>query len=158
MSIQWWEKTIHDLHWPSLTFLDLPWPSMTFHDLLWPSITFYHLLRPLRPSLIICLLSRPALIAGPLHSIPLQINSQSIPRLDPIDSKSCFWFKIHCTFSSNKPNKFLGVDVDRVNKYNTIMMTHQLIFLEVCCYCTVHISLQGLKENEPSYWNMMSSI
>ena len=35
-----------------------------------------------------CLLSRPGLIAGPLHSTPLQINSQSIPRLDQIDSKS----------------------------------------------------------------------
>ena len=35
-----------------------------------------------------CLLSRPGLIAGPLHSTPLQIISQSIPRLDPIDSKS----------------------------------------------------------------------
>ena len=34
------------------------------------------------------LLSRPDLIEGPLHSTPLQINSQSIPRLDPIDSKS----------------------------------------------------------------------
>ena len=33
--------------------------------------------------MIKCLLSRPGLIAG-----PLQINSQSIPRLDPIDSKS----------------------------------------------------------------------
>ena len=32
--------------------------------------------------------SRPGIIAGPLHSTPLQINSQSIPRLDPIDSKS----------------------------------------------------------------------
>ena len=40
--------------------------------------------------MIKCLLSRPGLIAGPLHSIPLQINSQSIPRLDPIDSKSSF--------------------------------------------------------------------
>ena len=38
--------------------------------------------------MIKCLLSRPGLIAGPLHSTPLQINSQSIPRLDPIDSKS----------------------------------------------------------------------
>ena len=73
MSIQWWEKTIHDL----------PWPSLTFHDLPSPSMTFYHLLRPLSPSMIKCLLSRPGLIAG-----PLQINSQSIPRLDPIDSKS----------------------------------------------------------------------
>ena len=35
-----------------------------------------------------CLLSRPGLIAGPLHSTPLQIISQSTPRLDPIDSKS----------------------------------------------------------------------
>ena len=35
-----------------------------------------------------CLLSRPGLIAGPLHSTPLQIISQSLPRLDPIDSKS----------------------------------------------------------------------
>ena len=35
-----------------------------------------------------CLLLRPGLIAGPLHSTPLQIISQSIPRLDPIDSKS----------------------------------------------------------------------
>ena len=38
--------------------------------------------------MIKCLLSRPGLIAGPLHSTPLQIISQSIPRLDPIDSKS----------------------------------------------------------------------
>ena len=38
--------------------------------------------------LIKCLLSRPGLIAGPFHSTPLQINSQSIPRLDPINSKS----------------------------------------------------------------------
>ena len=38
--------------------------------------------------MIKCLLSRPGLIAGPLHSIPLQIISQSIPRLVPIDSKS----------------------------------------------------------------------
>ena len=38
--------------------------------------------------MIKCLLSRPGLIAGPLHSTPLQNNSQSIPRLDPIDSKS----------------------------------------------------------------------
>ena len=74
MSILWWEKTIHDL----------PWPSMTFHDLPWPSMTFYHLLRPLKPSMIKCLLSRPGLIKGPLHSTPLQINSKSIPRLDPI--------------------------------------------------------------------------
>ena len=36
--------------------------------------------------MIKCLLSRPGLISGPLHSTPLQINSQSIPRLDPIDS------------------------------------------------------------------------
>ena len=79
-----------DHPWPSLTLLDLPWPSMTFHDLLWPSMTFYHLLRPLWRSMIKCLLSRPliALIAGPLHSTPLQINSKSIPRLDHIDSKS----------------------------------------------------------------------
>ena len=65
-------------------------PPMTFHDLLWPSMTFYHLLRPLLPSMIKCLLSRPSLIAGLLHSTPLQINSQSIPRLDLIDSKSSF--------------------------------------------------------------------
>ena len=38
--------------------------------------------------MIKCLLSWPVLIAGPLHSTPLQIISQSIPRLDPIDSKS----------------------------------------------------------------------
>ena len=38
--------------------------------------------------MIKCLLSRPGLIAGPLHSTPLQNNSKSIPRLDPIDSKS----------------------------------------------------------------------
>ena len=37
------------------------------------------------------LLLRPGLIAGPLHSTPLQIISQSIPRLDPIDSKSSYW-------------------------------------------------------------------
>ena len=64
-------------------------------NLLWPSMTFYHLLRPLWPSMIKCLLSRPGLIAGPLHSTPLQIISQSIPRLDPIDSKSipfAAWF------------------------------------------------------------------
>ena len=42
-----------------------------------------------------CLLSRPGLIAGPLHSTPLQIISQSIPRLDPIDSKSSFYY---CVF------------------------------------------------------------
>ena len=41
--------------------------------------------------MIKCLLSRPGLIAGPLHSTPLQIISQSIPRLDPIDSKSSFF-------------------------------------------------------------------
>ena len=78
------------------TFLDLPWPSMTFHDLLWPSMTFYHLLRPLWPSMIKCLLSRPGLIAGPLHSTPLPNNSQSIQRLDPIDSKSRYilFFKL----------------------------------------------------------------
>ena len=35
-----------------------------------------------------CLLSSPGLIAGPLHSTPLQIISQSIPSLDPMDSKS----------------------------------------------------------------------
>ena len=47
--------------------------------------------------MIKCLLSSPGLIAGPLHSTPLQINSQSIPRLDPIDSKSssnCSSFKM----------------------------------------------------------------
>ena len=38
--------------------------------------------------MIKCLLSRPGLIAGPLHSTPLQIKTQSIPRLDPSDSKS----------------------------------------------------------------------
>ena len=43
--------------------------------------------------MIKCLLSRPGLIAGPLHSTPLQIISQSIPRLDPIDFKSSFVFK-----------------------------------------------------------------
>ena len=80
MSIQWWEKTIHD-------FL---WPSLTFHDLLWPSMTFYHLPRPLWLSMNKCLLYRPALLAGPLHSTTLQFNSQSITRLDPIDSKSSF--------------------------------------------------------------------
>ena len=58
-------------------------PYMTFYDLLSPSV---------RPSLIECLLSRPGLIAGPLHSTPLQIISQSIPRLDPIDSKSSMHF------------------------------------------------------------------
>ena len=89
MSIQWWEKIIHDLHWSSLTFHDLPWSSMIFH-VLWPSMTFYHLLRPLWPSMIKCLLSRPGLISGPLHFTPLQINSQSIQRLDPIDSMSSF--------------------------------------------------------------------
>ena len=72
---------------PPITFLtgnvnlvmgkDLPWPSLTFHDLLCSYMTFYHLLRPLWPSMIKCLLLRPYL-AG-----PLQINSQSIPRLDP---------------------------------------------------------------------------
>ena len=41
-----------------------------------------------------CLLSRPGLIAGPLHSTPLQIISQSIPRLDPIDSKSSLSSKL----------------------------------------------------------------
>ena len=41
-----------------------------------------------------CLLSRPGLIAGPLHSTPFQFNSQSIPRLDPIDSKSSFSYKL----------------------------------------------------------------
>ena len=41
--------------------------------------------------MIKCLLSRPGLIAGPLHSTPLQIISQSIPRLDPIDSKSSYY-------------------------------------------------------------------
>ena len=44
--------------------------------------------------MIKCLLSRPGLIAGPLHSTPLQINSQSILRLDPIDSKSSYMTKI----------------------------------------------------------------
>ena len=43
--------------------------------------------------MIKCLLSGPGLIAGPLHSTPLQIISQSIPRLDPIDSKSSLTFK-----------------------------------------------------------------
>ena len=38
--------------------------------------------------MIKCLLSRPGLIAGPLHSTPLPNNSQLILRLDPIDSKS----------------------------------------------------------------------
>ena len=38
--------------------------------------------------MIKCLLSRPGLISGPLQSSPAQINSQSILRLDPIDSKS----------------------------------------------------------------------
>ena len=84
----WPSLTFLDLPWPSLTFHDLPWLSMTSHDLLWPSMTFYHFLRPLWPSMIKCLLSRPGLIAGPLHSTPLPNNSQSIPRLDPIDSKS----------------------------------------------------------------------
>ena len=45
-----------------------------------------------------CLLSRPGLIAGPLHSTPLQINSQSIPRLDPIDSKSSSLVKFFSAF------------------------------------------------------------
>ena len=60
---------------------DHPWPSLTFHDLLWPSM-------------IKCLLSRPGLISGPLQSSPAQINSQSNPRLDPIDSKSSesYWY------------------------------------------------------------------
>ena len=40
------------------------------------------------------LLSRPGLIAGPLHSTPLQIISQLIPRLDPIDSKFSFLINI----------------------------------------------------------------
>ena len=40
--------------------------------------------------MIKCLLSRAGLLAGPLFSTPLQINSQPIPRLDPIDSKSSF--------------------------------------------------------------------
>ena len=40
--------------------------------------------------MIKCLLSRQ--LEGPLHSTPLQINSQSIPRLDPIDSKSSFFY------------------------------------------------------------------
>ena len=39
-------------------------------------------------------MSRPGLIARPLHSTPLQINSQSIPRLDPIDSKSSYDIKM----------------------------------------------------------------
>ena len=43
--------------------------------------------------MIKCLLSRPGLIAGPLHSTPLQNNSQSIPRIDHIDSKSSFYSK-----------------------------------------------------------------
>ena len=43
--------------------------------------------------MIKCLLSRPGLIAGPLHSTPIQIISQSIPRLDPIDSKSSLHFR-----------------------------------------------------------------
>ena len=70
MSIQWWEKTIHDLPWPSLTFLDLPRPSMT------SSMTFYHLLRPLWPSMIECLLSRPSLISGPLKPKPKLILTE----------------------------------------------------------------------------------
>ena len=48
-----------------------------------------------------CLLSRPGLIAGPLHSTPLQIISQSILRLVPIDSKSSFsiiLYFISCNF------------------------------------------------------------
>ena len=34
------------------------------------------------------------LISGPLQSTPAQINSLSIPRLDPIDSKSSLYFII----------------------------------------------------------------
>ena len=48
--------------------------------------------------MIKCLLSRPGLIAGPLHSTPLQIISQSIPRLDPINSKSSSFCNNPCTF------------------------------------------------------------
>ena len=56
-------------------------------------MAFYQFLRPLWPSMIKCLLSRAGLLAGPLFSTPLQINSQPIPRLDPIDSKSSYFFK-----------------------------------------------------------------
>ena len=84
------------------------WPSMTFHNLLWPFITCYHLLRPLWPSMIKCLLSRPGLIAGPLLSTPLPNNSQSIPRLDHIDSKSSFKHEI----------------LQRLNEKNCFSMCH----------------------------------
>ena len=69
--------TTHNFSHLKCQYSDGKKPSMTFLDLLSPSI---------RPSLIKYLLSRPGLIAGPLHSTPLQINFQSIPRFDPIDS------------------------------------------------------------------------
>ena len=78
---------------PTMTFLDFPWPSLTFHDLLWPSMTFYHFLRPLWPSMIKCLLSRPGLIARPLHSggaqsrrIPNQTGFYSTFEITPLSA------------------------------------------------------------------------
>ena len=66
--------------------------------------------------MIKCLLSRPGLIAGPLHSTPLPNNSQLIPRLDPIDSKSSFyiliikvWISAEFRRRGNYVNKFIHV-------------------------------------------------
>ena len=114
----WNSMTFHDLLWPSMTFYHLLrplWPSMIKCLLSRPGLIAGRQAQvqsqiqvpnpgpksksqiqvpnpksrgPLWPSMIKCLLSRPGLIAGPLHSTPLPNNSQLIPRLDPIDSKS----------------------------------------------------------------------
>ena len=65
--------------------------------------------------MIKCLLSRPGLIAGPLHSTPLQIISQSIPRLDPIDSKSSYESKYQSSFKTKLDLESIGssLGIDR---------------------------------------------
>ena len=71
------------------------WPTNERLKIL--SFLLFDLQTSMRHTMNKCLLSRPGLIAGPLRSTPLQIISQSIPRLDPIDSKSSLFIKMVIT-------------------------------------------------------------
>ena len=88
--------------------------------------------------MIKCLLSKPGLIAGPLHFTPLQINSQSIPRLDPIDSKyslnykatvRSLLFRSSQSLHQDSPNQKIPLDAMRTQACNahTLPILHAVL-------------------------------
>ena len=75
--------------------------------------------------MIKCLLSSPGLIAGPLHSTPLQNISQSIPRLDPIDSKSIVAYYVKLAVSETLFKSY----IDSICRISYSVLFYLLILL-----------------------------